>query len=412
MLDENDDEVIAVAAVQNQRKRPKNKPKKTKQSDDGDPPFLEILSSYFERTEKDEIRCTVVDCNSTISRWQAYYFKRHFERRHPTLLRELFPELADIETQYQIDACNLVLSAVELVTVNGYPFAALDASGFKNIVKGQLDMLERNGYKVTLNRQMIVPKVGEMADLIRQQISKELKHKMISIMFDVCTKTTFSVLGVSTTFMENNEVIARSLGMVHLKERHTGPYIANVVEDLLKSYGVSLKQVHTVTTDLAKNMFNAARHMALHTNDESEADAYLLDIGYNSDNDIEDFVSTNTSSDESLELENAMEIANELNNDERYVQLISEMTNSLQRRSNFLSLINHINCCAHGSQLAVNEGIEKSDAKGIILEVREMVKALRTTIVNIEFRKVAPKCILPCLYNDTRWNGEYEMVKI
>lgn len=89
---------------------------------------------------------------------------------HPTLLRELFPEEASIETQYEIDACELMLIAIELVTVNGYPFASIEASGLKGLLKNQMNRPEINGHKVTLNRRIIVQNVQEMADSIRTEI--------------------------------------------------------------------------------------------------------------------------------------------------------------------------------------------------------------------------------------------------
>lgn len=197
--------------------------------------------------------------------------------------------------------------------------------------------------------------------------------------------------------MENNTVIARSLGVIQLRERHRGPYIASVVEELLKSFGVSLKQVHTITTDLAKNMFNTTRHLAMHAYDESaEHQSYSDD---DSDDHTDGFASTNSSYDDRMELENELEIPSDLNNDERYVELLTDMTNNLQRRNNYLSLINHINCCAHGSQLAVNEAIAKSNTTELLNNVCEMMKGLRTTVINIEFRKIAPRCILPHIFN-------------
>lgn len=105
----------------------------------------------------------------------------------------------------------MLYSVVELVTVNGFPFSIFDAPAMKFIMKKQLEQLEKNGYKVTINRHMIGKKIQELSDITRDQITKELKGKMISILFDICTKRTFSVLGISATYMLNDTVIARSL---------------------------------------------------------------------------------------------------------------------------------------------------------------------------------------------------------
>lgn len=203
--------------------------------------------------------------------------------------------------------------------------------------------------------------------------------------------------------------------MIELTERHKGPYLATVVENLLTSYGISLKQILTATTDGAKNMANTVRYMTLNANIEGEGDEH--EHQSHSDPDTEpdeaicsDGVMTNESDDDRMELENEIELNSELNNEERFVELVTEMAENLRVRSNFLSLINHVKCCTHGTQLAVNKAINASEAKDVVFDVREMVKALRSGVVNIEFRKLAPNCILPRTYVDTRWNSDYLMV--
>lgn len=239
------------------------------------------------------------------------------------------------------------------------------------------------------------------------RISKELKDKMVSIMFDICTKRTFSVLGVSATTIIDDEVVARSLGMIHLKERHRGPYLANVVEDVFKEYEMKLKQIYSGSADQAKNMTNTVRHLSLHANNEENETETEGENEFDSDEESDQQISD----DDGIRMEeNRMELMNELNNDDRYVELVDSMTEDLLRRNNFLSPIQKVHCCAHTTQLAVNEAISRSNTKPIILEVREMMKLLRTTVVNIKFRNLAPTCILPRQYIEIRWNSDYQMV--
>lgn len=201
--------------------------------------------------------------------------------------------------------------------------------------------------------------------------------------------------------------------MIELTDRHKGPYLATVVENLLTTYGISLKQIHTATTDGAKNMANTVRHMTLNANVEGERNEHQSHSGSDAESDeaiYSDGAMTNESDDDRMELENEIELNNELNNDERYVELVTEMTGNLRDRNNLLSLINHVKCCTHATQLPVNKALDGSEAKEVVLDVRDMVKALRTEIINIEFRKLAPGCILPRAYVETRWNSDYLMV--
>lgn len=365
--------------------------------------LLDKLSVYFIRNESDHtIRCTVSDCNSTIARWQSYYFKRHFVSVHPSLLRELIPDAFDADTQCKLDMNQQIYNAISLVTINGYPFSILDTPAIHGFLKKEKQHLEQNGYKLTLNRHMIVKKIKEVSESIRSSISDELKGKLLSIMFDVCTKRTLSVLGISVTFMKNDVVFARSLGTVHLKERHSGAYMGTVVANTLQKFGTSPSQVISATADQEASMNTTTRHLSVRAFDDSADKS--LSSGDENEYDSE-------SGDEAqLEMENQIELQNELNNDSRYIELITEMAQNLLRKNNLLSMIHKVHCCAHTLQLAIKAAIKASDAIEIIETVREMMLSLRTTVVNVKFRKLAPTCVLPPMYIDIRWNSDFIMV--
>lgn len=278
-------------------------------------------------------------------------------------------------------------------------------------MKNQINELADNGYKITINRNIIAQKVAKMSEEIKDQIKNELKGKMCSIVMDVCKKRTFAVLGVSSFVNIDGVTTARSLGLIHLTERHRGPYMADQIEDLLKEYDVPLKNVYTAKADKASNMDNTVRHLAIYATGEHPEPAEVnLDEQY--DDQSQEMLHFDSDDEMDLDYENLIEIENELYNDERYEELIDELTTELLRRNNFLSLINQVDCCSHKVQLAVNRSIDNSNAKPTIDAVRDMAKLLRTTVVNIEFRKLQPNCILPPLNVETRWNSDYLLVRL
>lgn len=403
------EEEVNIPTSRKRKRISKNVNSKIVKIDADNAKLMDVLSTHFHRDEaKDAIFCSVADCNSTVARWQLYFFKRHFEMKHPTLLKELFPDAFTLEKKCRIALCELTYNAAELVTINGFPFSILSASAIKGFLKKQIEELNANGFKITINRKMIVQKIREISDLIRKRITSELKNKMLSIMFDICTKRTFSVLGISVTFMENDVVIARSLGTVHLTERHRGPYLSSVVEDTLQQFGVKLRQIISGTADQASNMNNTTRHLVIRANNEIEGDDDDLSGDELAD---ETFEQLSENDDEiQMELENQIELQNELNNEDQYIDLVTNMAKDLLRKNSLLSSIPKIHCCAHTCQLAVKEAINKSNALPLIEAAREMMKLLRTTVVNVKFRKLAPDCILPRQYIDIRWNSDYQMV--
>lgn len=116
------------------------------------------------------------------------------------------------DKDYEVAAYELMFHAVEMVTVNGYPFSILDSSSLRGMMNRQYQDLAANGHKFIINRNLITGKVANFADVIREKIRSEVKDKMLSIMFDICTKITMAVIGISITFISNDEVVARSLG--------------------------------------------------------------------------------------------------------------------------------------------------------------------------------------------------------
>lgn len=116
--------------VPRKRKIKQNVPPKKINGDFNQKELFEILQTHFER-DGNQIKCCVTDCFSSISRWQLYFMKRHFERCHPTLLSELFPNIMDDTQRNLVEMCEIMYNAVELVTVNGFPFSILDTSAMK-----------------------------------------------------------------------------------------------------------------------------------------------------------------------------------------------------------------------------------------------------------------------------------------
>lgn len=100
-----------------------------------------------------------------------------------------------------------------------------------------------------------------------------MKGKLISVMFDVCTIATLSMLGVNSVFMKDGEVVCRSLGTIEIHERHTAVQLANMLYEILSQFDVLLPRVFSITSDTAKNATATSR--------------VLNSIG-NSNNDIND----------------------------------------------------------------------------------------------------------------------------
>lgn len=138
---------------------------------------LQILAEKF-RTDQTGATCQVDGCSSNLKVARASHLKVH-----PQLYQNMFPGEFNREKQIELEIYNMMQDAIELVTVNGYPFSMLNASGMRGFVQARKKQLE--GYSLPINRLDIVKSISETSDEIKRQIKSELHGRMISLMFDM-----------------------------------------------------------------------------------------------------------------------------------------------------------------------------------------------------------------------------------
>lgn len=382
-------------------KKTKQKQRKLRPEDEN---TLKILWEKFQNSQDGAV-CQVDSCKSNpLKSSKPSNLKRHLSQVHPKVYESLFPIEVSRKKQIEVEMFNAAQDAIELVTVNGYPFAMLNASGMRGFIQNRLQPIRLEGYKMSIDRVDIVKKVAEMSDKIRARIKTELIGRTVSVMFDVCTIATLSTFGVNVTYMENEEVICRSLGVIKIEKRHTAVNLADMLFDLLAKFGIPLTKVFSITTDTAKNAVNTSDilNTVLAKNNENSVDIGELST-FDIEPDDDDFAF-------GLDIENEIELQKIIDNSNSHTLLVQEMAEKVACQNLSIQLINQINCSTHVLQLAINDALSASDALDVIGKVKKMCLLLRTQVVIIEIRKLGSKIILPPLDNVTRWNSKFLMV--
>lgn len=353
---------------------------------------MQKLSTYF-KNENGEASCQIVDCKTKLSRWTTYSLKRHLQQKHLSVYTKAFPDEARDEIGRRIIEFRTIQNAVALLTVHGLPFLLLEKAPFQELISPGLEKLAAYGHNVTINRPVIAREIASTSATIQQIIQAELKGRMFSVMFDIATKSTISMLGISVSFMLEDTVVCRSLGVIQMTERHTGENIAAAIQNIFSKFDVTLSQLYAVTTDNGSNMLSSTRAL----NDTANFDDQSFYAQIDSDDDDPMEASANTTIN---------------NNTQRYIEMINQLTQSHTLQNDFLAAIPEVRCCAHTLQLIVSDALTRSNFRAIINRTRAMCKTLRSQVINIEFRKLAPKSIIPPLDCPTRWSSEFIMVII
>lgn len=382
----------------------KRKPQKRKLRPE-DERTLQILAEKFHRDQNGAI-CQVDSCTSKpMKSTKSSNLKRHLCSVHPKVYASLFPHEVDKKKQTELEIYNVMQDAIELVTVNGYPFYMLNASGMRGFIEARLKPLRLEGHTLALNRHMITQKIAETSDMIKNRIRSELSGRTISVMFDVCTIATLSMLGVNVMFMKDGIVKDRSLGIIKIEKRHTAVNLADMLYDILIDYNIRLKNVFSFTTDTALNMIKISDVLNSVANTDET----------NSNNDDESYFDNEPEYGENYfqaDVESEAELQTLIQNCDAQTLLVDQMAENVLTKNNSIVLINHVNCCTHVLQLAVNDALDESNASATIIKVRDMCITMRSQIVMLEIRKMNAKIVQPPLDVITRWNSKFLMVSV
>lgn len=188
--------------------------------------------------------------------------------------------------------------------------------------------------------------------------------------------------------------------MTELTEPHTASYIKKIFLAVIESYGISLKQVFTITTDNGSNMLKSVQLLSEKSEISSNDDIFIVD------SDLEETTSI---------LEEDSAIFSDLDIDEiqktafhQDTELLTDLVDiSFNLESNNKS-ISSIRCSAHTIQLVVIDVCKLPEFKGIIGRIRYVVKKLRSTVNSRILTKFDQrKCILD---STTRWSSTYNMI--
>lgn len=180
---------------------------------------------------------------------------------------DIYKNVTNEDKSIEYKRMEFLLQCVHIVTINGRVFRSLTDSGLLLMNKGILEELRVAGREVNLRDEHLheVKEVLQsVAEKVRQKIAKEMKNRPISLMLDIVSKRGRSILGASIQYIVDDKVIIRSIGMIDLKESHTGIYLAELIMKRLKELGINLTQIISITTDNGKNVLKMVRDLENH----------------------------------------------------------------------------------------------------------------------------------------------------
>lgn len=241
-------------------------------------------------------------------------------------------------------------------------------------------------------------RIEHVAKQFRSFVRSELKWKRVCLKMDEASRRGRSVLGINVQFLHQKKLVIRTLGLIDLEVAHTAENIKAEVIKLISEYGLSLRQIYTITTDNGANFVKAVELL------KQEIARYMQMRATGSDHESDD-----------EELEDEGEDQNEeIHSDDDGQENSDETAGNIEDEDDEIDkarvLLGGVRCAAHTLQLTVHDCIKECNLKKHLVNVRSAVKVLRKFPFKASFKMEKKK--LPFLDVETRWNSAFEMVSI
>lgn len=368
---------------------------------------------YIKNGDKTKIFYKCKICGLEKNGTHDYNLGTHLRLLHQKEYNEINDNFKD---SLAVKRIKLLQNATEIVSVNGKPFKFILASGYQAGIRNKIDKLNKAGFKIDLSNEHLNDlknHLRQMANSVRAKIIAEVRGKTVCLLLDLVTKNGRSVQGISVQYISNKETYTRSLGIIELKESHTGKYLSKITADRLNEFGIHVSQIPTITKDNAANLNKMIREMddsikssmgekQVELNEVDEMDGQIdVDIAQMlaGTEDISDDDALCDLFEEAILTKNA--------------NILNEM--SLELSSYGIDIqwdITAVNCAPHTLQLGILDTLKQlpKEHRNLIALARHAVKILRLPKTKDILQAAGISYKKPRIDVVTRWGSMYQMV--
>jgi hypothetical protein len=338
-----------------------------KQSDD-------TWLSYFEYDNvANNTKCK--QCNSDFKGFIKGNLKRHLIDKHKNLAVTLNVEVKKRKPEEnsevpkrikKVSRGEYISECIKMVAFHYAPFSMLDFPSFRRLTECHASTIG-----LVVNSHNIIDFIKKAADGIRELIKDEIKNRLISTKLDIASRHGRSMLAVNTQFFSprNNSIAIRTLSARQLKKCHTGSYLCQEVESVLKMHSVDKRNIYTYCSDNGRNVISVGKLLK-----NMQSSLFLTDDIINTQKDLLQF-----EDDEANETESDEETEFGLEEDDLLKNLKTED----------LSILTISPCAPHTLQLTVQDSLRELKSNKILSELRSVVKNLSLDRFRQKFKNVS-----------------------
>lgn len=196
--------------------------------------------------ETQQYKCLVDGCRSMLKGADSS-LKRHVVQQHPNIAQQhglsgykrpsdrqvgqsAGPSAKKMKTvSVPVDPDDFSCGLVQMAAVNSLSFNFFDSDAFH---KTAGILAKALGLPSASNSKAMVSNISEVAKQIRGLISASVKNRMVCFKYDGASRHHRIIFGVNIQYIENGQLIIRTLSMLEMKERQTGENLKKHIEEV------------------------------------------------------------------------------------------------------------------------------------------------------------------------------------
>ena len=198
--------------------------------------------------------------------------KRHLQRHHPNIYEKVvevdannnskkeqvkssaLSKITKFVTSDKVTITmtpeNFKMYIIQMVVNNSIPLSFFSKPAFKGM-NGEIAAK----YGISLDKDNVRKLVTDKAKKEKENLRQELKGKLVFLKMDGATRHRVNYFAINVRFVNSKaEATTKTLVIKDTKSHHESEYLQELVEDVLKDFGIKKDQVLCIVTDNATNM--------------------------------------------------------------------------------------------------------------------------------------------------------------